>query len=58
MNILATGTGGIGGINFIRALTIAEAQQGAKLFLIGIDHNQFFLEFPQLDVRVVSPRHE
>jgi hypothetical protein len=56
--ILVTGTGGTGGINFVRALRLAEAQKDAKLFLICTDHNPHFLNFPEADVRIVSPRHD
>jgi carbamoyl-phosphate synthase large subunit len=57
-NILVTGTGGIGGINFVRALRLAEAQKSVKLFLACTDHNPHYLQFPQADVRFVSPRHD
>jgi carbamoyl-phosphate synthase large subunit len=57
-NVLVTGTGGIGGINFVRALRLAETQNSAKLFLVCTDHNPHYLQFPQADVRFVSPRHD
>lgn len=57
-NVLVTGTGGIGGINFVRALRLAETQNSAKLFLVCTDHNPYYLQFPQADVRFVSPRHD
>jgi len=56
--LLVTGTGGIGGINFVRALRLAETQKGIKLFLVCTDHNPHYLRFPQADVRCVSPRHD
>jgi carbamoyl-phosphate synthase large subunit len=55
--ILVTGTGGIGGTNFVRALRLAETQEGTKLFLACTDHNPHYLHFPQADARCVSPRH-
>jgi len=58
MPIIATGTGGSGGINFVRALRLAEAQKSLKLFLICTDHNPHFLNFPQADARFISPRHD
>jgi predicted ATP-grasp superfamily ATP-dependent carboligase len=57
-NILVTGTGGIGGVNFVRALRLAETQETVKLFLVCTDHNPHYLQFPQADVRSVSPRHD
>jgi carbamoyl-phosphate synthase large subunit len=57
-NILVTGAGGTGGINFIRALRLGEKQQNKKLFITCTDHNPYFLNFPEADVRLVSPRHD
>lgn len=57
-SVIVTGTGGTGGINFVRALRLAEVQQSAKLFLVCTDHNPHFLQFPQADARFVSPRHD
>ena len=51
--ILVTGAGGIGGVNFVRALKIFKD----KFFVVGIDFNKYYLEFPDVDVRVNSPRH-
>jgi hypothetical protein len=56
--IIVTGVGGTGGINFARALRLAEKQGKAKLFLVCTDHNRHFLNFPDSDVRQVSPRHD
>ena len=56
--IIVTGTGGIGGINFVRALRLAEKQKDDKLFLICTDHSSHFLNFPEADIRLVSPRHD
>ena len=51
--ILITGAGGIGGVNFVRSLKIFKD----KFFLIGLDFNKYYLEFPDVDIRVNSPRH-
>lgn len=51
--ILVTGSGGIGGVNFVRALRAIKGE----FFIIGTDFNQFHLEFPSLDIRVKSPKH-
>jgi predicted ATP-grasp superfamily ATP-dependent carboligase len=56
--IVVTGAGGSGGINFVRALRLAEAQKSLDLLLICTDHNPHFLNFPQADARFVSPRHD
>ena len=58
INIVVTGAGGSGGINFVRALRLAEAQKRVKLFLVCTDHNPHFLNFPEADVRFISPRHD
>ncbi len=51
--ILVTGSGGIGGVNFVRALKIFKE----KFFIVGTDFNKFYLQFPDVDVRVKSPKH-
>jgi len=55
--MVVTGVGGIGGINFITALRLAETQTGNKLFIVGTDHNPYYLQLPQVDVRFISPKH-
>ncbi len=57
-SIIVTGTGGSGGVNFVRALRLAEAQKRINLFLVCTDHNPHFLNFPQADARFISPRHD
>ena len=39
--ILVTGSGGIGGVNFVRALRATDED----FFLVGTDFNQYYLEF-------------
>ena len=51
--ILVTGSGGIGGVNFVRALRVIDE----KFFIVGTDFNQYHLEFPNVDIRVRTPRH-
>jgi len=58
LNMVITGAGGSGGINFVRALRLAEAQKHINLFLVCTDHNPHFLNFLQADARFVSPRHD
>ena len=55
---MVTGSGGTGGINFIRALRLAEKQQKQKLFIVSTDHNPHYLKFADSDIKVVSPRHD
>ena len=57
-NILVTGSGGTGGINFIRALRLAEKQHGKKLFIVSTDHNPHYLKFPDANEKFLSPRHD
>jgi len=51
--ILVTGAGGIGGVNFVRALRASKEE----FFIAGTDFNKYYLQFPALDVRINSPRH-
>lgn len=51
--ILITGAGGIGGVNFVRALKVFKD----KFFVVGTDFNKYYLEFPDVDIRINSPRH-
>lgn len=51
--ILVTGSGGIGGVNFVRALKIFQD----KFFIVGTDFNKYYLQFGDLDERIISPRH-
>lgn len=51
--IAVTGAGGVGGVNFVRA-----AREAEELFIVGLDNDEFYLQLPQVDVRVLSPRHD
>jgi carbamoyl-phosphate synthase large subunit len=51
--ILVTGAGGIGGVNFVRALRVSKE----KFFIAGTDFNKYYLQFADLDIRINSPRH-
>ncbi len=57
VRILVTGSGGIGGTNFVRALRLAEKQDGRKYFIVGTDYNPYHILFPEIDVKVRSPKH-
>jgi biotin carboxylase len=56
--VLVTGAGGIGGVNFVRALRLAEKQNNVRMFVVCTDHNPYYLQFPKADARFVSPRHD
>lgn len=51
--ILVTGAGGIGGVNYIRALRATKE----KFFIVGTDFNKYYLELTDADIRKTSPRH-
>ena len=51
--ILVTGSGGIGGVNFITALKSTSEQY----LITGTDFNKYYLEFPQVDLKYQTPRH-
>jgi len=53
IRILVTGAGGVGGVNFVRALR--EAPQA--FYIAGMDFFKYHLEFPSLDARYKSPPH-
>lgn len=52
--ILVTGAGGVGGINFVRALRMAPE----RLFIVGTDYHYYYLLLAPVDVRYKSPRHD
>ncbi len=51
--ILVTGSGGVAGVNFVRAIRIAPE----KFFIAGTDFNIYYINFPELDLRFRTPRH-
>lgn len=51
--ILVTGSGGVAGVNFVRAIRAAPE----KFFIAGTDFNPYYIHFPDLDVRFLTPRH-
>ena len=55
--LLITGVGGIGGVNFVRALRLGSKMLGEKLFIVGTDYNPYHILFPQVDVRCKTPKH-
>ena len=55
--ILVTGSGGIGGVNFVRALRLTEKQVNEKFFIIGTEHNPYHMHFSNLDAIFRAPKH-
>jgi len=43
----------VGGVNFVRAL-----REAADFFIVGLDHDEYYLQAPDVDVRLRSPRHD
>ena len=56
--LLVTGVGGIGGVNFVRSLRLAREQCGEEFFIVGTEHNVYHIEFPEVDVKFRTPRHD
>ncbi|MFX1298347.1 MAG: hypothetical protein ACFFD2_26265 [Promethearchaeota archaeon] len=52
--ILVTGSGGVAGVNFVRAIRIAPED----FFIAGTDFNIYYINFPELDLRFRTPRHD
>jgi biotin carboxylase len=52
--ILVTGAGGVAGVNFVRALKASKM----RYTVAGCDYNKYYVEFPDLDARYLSPRHD
>jgi carbamoyl-phosphate synthase large subunit len=56
--VLVTGAGGIGGVNFVNSLRLAEKQDGnQKYFLAGTEYNRYYIEFAAVDARISTPKH-
>jgi len=51
--ILVTGAGGIGGVNFVRALRATKE----NFHIVGMDFNPYYLQFGDLDSRIQSLKH-
>jgi len=51
--ILVTGAGGIGGVNFVRALRSTKE----NFHIVGTDFNRYYLQFGDLDDRILSSKH-
>ena len=55
--VLITGCGGIGGVNFVRAINFGAERSKSKLFLVGTEFDDYYIRFPKLNAAIKSPRH-
>ena len=46
-NVLVTGSGGIGGVNFVNALRVAKREYTIS----GTEFNKYYLELPDIDIK-------
>ena len=51
--ILVTGSGGLAGVNFVRALRASKM----GYYIVGTDFNKYHIVYPDLDSRYLTPRH-
>ncbi|HYR03959.1 MAG TPA: hypothetical protein VEO75_01110 [Nitrososphaerales archaeon] len=52
--VLVTGSGGLAGVNFVRALRASSRDY----YIVGTDYNRFHLLYPEVDARYLTPRHD
>ncbi|MDV3244187.1 MAG: hypothetical protein LYZ66_03280 [Nitrososphaerales archaeon] len=52
--VLVTGAGGVAGVNFVRALHASE--KGYRV--VGTDYSKYYIEFPELAARYLTPKHD
>ncbi|RLE99583.1 MAG: hypothetical protein DRJ63_04930 [Thermoprotei archaeon] len=52
--VFVTGAGGVGGVNFTRALRVSPIE----FFIVGSDYNPYYINFPFCDVVYRQPRHD
>ena len=52
--ILVTGSGGLAGVNFVRALRASSRDY----YIAGTDNNKYHLLYPEVDARYLTPRHD
>jgi hypothetical protein len=55
--VLLTGSGGIGGVNFARALNFGAKLTKSDLFIVGTDFNDYYIKLPKVDASAKTPRH-
>ena len=52
--VLVTGSGGLAGVNFVRALRISSK----GYYIVGTDYNKYHILYPDVDARYLTPRHD
>src|SRR5271170_5316543 len=51
--VLVTGSGGLAGVNFVRALRASPR----KYYIVGTDYNKYHILYPEVDARYLTPKH-
>ena len=51
--VLVTGSGGLAGVNFVRALRAS----ARGYYIVGTDYNKYHILYPDVDARYLTPRH-
>ena len=51
--VMVTGSGGLAGVNFVRALRASTKEY----YIVGTDYNNYHLLYPEVDSRHLTPRH-
>ena len=51
--VLVTGSGGLAGVNFVRALRASKSDY----YIVGTDYNKYHLLYPEVDARYLTPKH-
>ena len=51
--VLVTGSGGLAGVNFVRALRASSKDY----YIVGTDFNKYHILYPEVDARYLTPRH-
>jgi glutathione synthase/RimK-type ligase-like ATP-grasp enzyme len=51
--VLVTGSGGLAGVNFVRALRASSR----GYYIVGTDYNKYHILYPDVDARYLTPKH-
>ncbi len=51
---MVTGAGGVAGVNFVRALKASKR----KYYIVGTDFSKYYIGFPDVNERYLTPRHD
>jgi len=52
--VLVTGSGGLAGVNFVRALRASPR----AYYIVGTDYSKYHILYPDVDARYLTPRHD